>query len=87
MHSIIGFHARRAPQPGKPAESVTIVTIMTCNVLGLTTVMHELKQLLISHSPGVFVITETKLNKRNCNSRIIKNIFKEYTLLRALPQL
>ena len=54
---------RSPPKSGKLAESLTI---MTWNVMGLTTVMHELKQLLLSHSPDVVVITETKLNKRNC---------------------
>ena len=48
--------------------------------MGLTTVMHELKQLLLSHSPDVVEITETKLEKRNCNSRVNKDIFEEYTL-------
>ena len=72
--------ARRGSQPGKPAESLTI---MTCNVMGLTTVMHELKQLILSHSPDVVVITETKLNKKNCNSRVIKDIFEDYTLLHS----
>ena len=67
-------------QPGKPAESLTI---MPWNVMGLTTVMHELKQLLLSHSPDVVVITETKLNKRNRNSRIIKDIFEDYTLFHS----
>ena len=72
--------ARRALQPGKPAESLTI---LTWNVMGLTTVMHELKQLLLSHSPDVVVITETKLNKKNCNSRVIKDIFEDYTLFHS----
>ena len=48
-----------------------------------TTVIHEPKQLLLSHSPEVVVITETKLNKRNCNSRIIKDSFEGYTLFHS----
>ena len=51
--------------------------------MGLTTVMHELKQLLLSHSPDAVVITETKLNKRICNSRGIKDIFEGYTLFHS----
>ena len=76
--------ARRGNQPGKPAESLTI---MTWNVMGLTTVMHELKQLLFSHSPDVVVITETKLNKKKCSSRVIKDIFEDYTLFTAVMHL
>ena len=72
--------ARRGSQPGKPAESFTIIT---WNVMGLTTVMHELKQLLLSHSPDVVVITETKLNKKNCNSHVIKDIFEDYPLFHS----
>ena len=45
--------------------------------------MHELKQVLLSLSPDVVVITETKLNKRNCNSRVIKDIFEHYTLIHS----
>ena len=51
--------------------------------MGLTTVMHELKQLLLSHSPDKVVITETKLNKKNCNSHVIKDIFEDYTLFHS----
>jgi hypothetical protein len=72
--------ARRESQPGKPAESLTI---MTWNVTGLTTSMHELKRLLLSHSPDVVVITETKLNKENCSSRVIKDIFEDHTLFHS----
>ena len=72
--------ARRGSQPGKPTESLTV---MTWNVMGLTTVMHELKQLPLSHSPDVVVITETKLNKKNCNSRAVKDIFEGYTLFHS----
>ena len=41
-------------------------------------ITHEPRQWLHSHSPDVVVvvITKTKLNKSNCYSRIVKDIFK-----------
>ena len=31
----------------------------------------------------MFVITETKLNKRYCDSRVIKDIFEDYSLFHS----
>ena len=45
--------------------------------------MHELKRLLVSHSPDVVAITGTKLNKTNCNSCVIKDVFEDYTLFHS----
>ena len=73
-------------QEGKPEVQVipgSVIKLLTWNVMGLTTVIDELRTMICEQDPDIVVLTETKLHKYNCNSSIMKSILQGYTLFHS----
>ena len=56
------------------------LTVLTWNVMGLTTVQDELSHLLEQHRPDIVILTETKLVEQQHSGKWLKEIFPGYTL-------
>ena len=83
-----GLEAMRAAdtQDGKAKVQVipgSVLKLLTWNVMGLTTVIDELRTMICDKDPDIVVLTETKLHKYNCNSSIMKSILQGYTLFHS----
>ena len=78
--SYIGSHESK---PKVQAIPGSVLKLLTWNVMGLTTVIDELRTMICEQDPDIVVLTETKLHKYNCNSSIMKSILQGYTLFHS----
>jgi exonuclease III len=58
----------------------TTITVLTWNVMGLTTIGDELLDIVTRHRPDVVVLTETKLTERSSGKPWIKALLPGYSI-------
>jgi len=73
--------AALAATPPKPHLKLQSLKIQVWNVMGTTTITHELSEHLAKHKPDVMILTETKMTTNTQESRAVKDVFRgEYEL-------
>jgi hypothetical protein len=67
-HNIINHHNHTSPTTHTSNQTVTNLSslkILTLNVRGIFTNLHDLKHMMATNTPDIMVLTETKLQKGN----------------------
>ena len=66
------------PPPTKPAFGIIeeSFSVLTWNVMGLTTILEELQELINEHEPTVVILTETKLAGKHEHMRWVRQAFQ-----------
>ena len=73
-------HGERQKQIANSGDKCEDMTIMTWNVMGTTTVLHEIQTLAQKYKPWVIVLTETKLTDLPQDRKLIEPYLPEYKL-------
>lgn len=72
--------AKKAKTEGSRTAGLPLLRSLCENVMGLTTVHHELVRIVNEHKPDVITLTETKLRRKGKNRQKLAEALPEYQL-------